>query len=85
MLLFVFLVEVAGLELAASSSRSRKNMFFEHHCLHIVRIFREITPFCTLFPLFPYRTIPVVVTYVVKPKIQLKAENRDLGKAFPLH
>ena len=34
-----FLVEVAGLELAASSTRSRKNVFFEHHCLHIVRIF----------------------------------------------
>jgi len=69
----------------ATNTRSRKNVFFEHHCLHIVRIFREITPFCTLFPLFPYRTIPVVVSYVVKPKIRLKAESRDPGKAFPPH
>ena len=79
----VFLVEAAGLEPTVSSTRSRKNVFFEHHCLHIVRIFREITPFCTLFPLFPYRTFPVVVSYVVKSKIRLKAENRDPGKAFP--
>ena len=43
-----------------------KNMFFEHHCLHIVRIFREITLFCTLFPLFPYSAFPVVISYVVK-------------------
>ena len=69
-------------ELQASSTRSRKNMFFEHHCLHIVRIFREITPFCTLFPLFPYRTFPVVVSYVVKPKIRLKAENGEPDKAL---
>ena len=81
-LLFVFLVEVAGLELAASSTRSRKNMFFEHHCLHIVRIFREIASFCTLFPLFPNSPIPVVVSYVVKTKMRLKAENGELDKAF---
>ena len=70
-------------EPAASWSRSRKNMFFEHHCLHIVRIFRESAPFFTLFPLFPYRTFPVVVSYVVKPFLlcklfdsgQLKMEN----------
>ena len=79
------MVEVAGLELAASSTRSRKNVFFEHHCLHIVRIFRENAPFCTLFPLFPYRTIPVVVSYVVKPKIRLKAENGEPVKAFSPH
>ena len=79
------MVEAAGLEPTVSSTRSRKNMFFEHHCLHIVRIFREITPFCTLFPLFPYRTIPVVVTYVVKPKIRLKAENGEPVKAFSPH
>ena len=77
------LVEAAGLEPTVSSSRSRNNMFFEHNCLHIVRIFREITLFCTLFPLFPYRTFPVVVSYVVKPFLlckrfdsgQLKMEN----------
>ena len=79
------MVEVTGFEPAASWSRSRKNMFFEHHCLHIVRIFREITPFCTLLPLIPYRTIPVVVSYVVKPKIRLKAENGEPDKAFSPH
>ena len=37
---FSFLVEVWRFELQASSTRSQKNMFFEHYCLHIVRIFR---------------------------------------------
>ena len=86
-----FLVEAAGLEPTVSSTRSRKNMFFEHHCLHIVRIFRKITPFCTLFPLFPYRTFPVVVSYVVKPFLlckrfdsgQLKMENWKLKNFYP--
>ena len=59
-----------------------KNIFFEHYCLHIVRIFRENAPFFTLFPLFPYRTIPVVVSYVVKPKIRLKAKKESRSKPF---
>ena len=79
------MVEVAGLELAASSTRSRKNMFFEHHCLHIVRIFREIVSFCTFVPFIPYRTFLVVVSYVVKLKIRLKAENGEPDKAFSPH
>ena len=86
-----FLVEVAGLELAASSTRSRKNMFFEHHCLHIVRIFREIISFCTFVPFIPYRTFLVVVSYVVKPFLlckrfdsgQLKMENWKLKNFYP--
>ena len=81
----VFLVEATRLELAISSTRSRKNMFFEHHCLHIVRIFREIISFCTFVPFIPYRTFPVVVSYVVKLKIRLKAENGELGNAFSPH
>ena len=80
--LFSFLVEVWRFELQASSSRSRKNMFFEHHCLHIVRIFREIASFCTFVPFIPYRTFLVVVSYVVKLKIRLKAENGEPNKAF---
>ena len=81
-----FMVEVAGLELAASSTRSRKNVFFEHHYLHIVRIFRENAPFCTLFPLFPYRTFPVVVRYVVKPRRRVKSGKRRAleSLSFPL-
>ena len=78
------MVEVTGFEPAASWSRSRKNMFFEHHCLHIVRIFRENAPLCTLFPLFPYRTIPVVVSYVVKPGRTVKSGKwRALESLFP--
>ena len=77
--------EAAGLEPTVSSTRTRKNMFFEHHCLHIVRIFREIASFCTFVPFIPYRTFPVVVSYVVKLKIRLKAENGELDKAFPPH
>ena len=57
---------------------AEKICFFEHHCLHIVRIFREITPFCTLFPLFPYRTIPVVVSYVVKPGRTVTSGTRSV-------
>ena len=80
-----FLVEVWRFELQASSTRTRKNMFFEHFCLHIVRIFRGIISFCTFVPFIPYRTFPVVVSYVVKLKIRLKAENGELGKAFSPH
>ena len=76
------MVEAAGLEPTVSSSRTAIFMFFEHYCLHIIRIFRKTTPFCTFVPLFPYRTIPVVVSYVVKPKIRLKAENGEPDKAF---
>ena len=72
-----YLVEATRLELAISSSRTRKNMFFEHFCLHIVRIFREIVSFCAFVPFIPYRTFPVVVSYVVKLKIRLKAENGE--------
>ena len=72
----VFLVEVAGLELAASSTRSRKNIFSEHFYLHIARIFRKIISFCTFIPLFPYRTFPVVVSYVVKARRTVKSGMR---------
>ena len=53
-------------ELQASGTRTAIFAFFDYQTLHIVRIFRKIVLFCTLFPLFPYRTIPVVVSYVVK-------------------
>ena len=42
-----YLVEVAGLELAASSSRRDVYMFFAHNYLHIVRIFRQNDPYLT--------------------------------------
>ena len=66
------LVEAVGLEPAVSSTRTKKNAFFDYQTLHIARIFRKIVSFCTLFPLFPYRTFPVVVSYVVKPKMMIK-------------
>ena len=72
----VFLVEAAGLEPTVSSTRSRKNVFFEHHCLHIVRIFRKIISFCTFVPFIPYRTFLVVVSYVVKPRRIVKSGKR---------
>ena len=79
---FCFLVEVWRFELQASSTRTRKNMFFEHFYLHIVRIFREIVSFCTFVPFIPYRTFPVVVSYVVKLKIRWKAENGESDNVF---
>ena len=65
--ILIFLVEVWRFELQASSTRTAVFMFFEHFCLHIARIFREIVSFCTFVPFIPYRTFPVVVSYVVKP------------------
>ena len=80
--LFSFLVEVWRFELQASSTRTAIFVFFDYQTLHIARIFRKFVSFCTLFPLFPYRTFPVVVSYVVKLKIRLKAENGELDKGF---
>ena len=78
----VFLVEVWRFELQASSTRTAIFAFFDYQTLHIARIFRKIVSFCTLFSLFPNTPIPVVVSYVVKPKIRLKAENGEPVKAF---
>ena len=83
--LFSFLVEVWRFELQASSTRTAIFAFFDYQTLHIARIFRKIVSFCTLVPFIPYRTFPVVVSYVVKLKIRLKAENGESGKAFSPH
>ena len=62
-----------------------KKYVFEHHCLHIERIFRENAPFCTLFLLFSYRTFPVVVSCVVEPRRTVKSEKRRaLSNLFSL-
>ena len=61
-----FLVEVWRFELQASSTRSKKNAFFDYQTLHIARIFRKIVSFFTPVPLFTCRKILVVVSYVVK-------------------
>ena len=76
------LVEAAGLEPTVSSTRIAIFMFFEHHCLHIVRIFHQNTLFCTLFPLFPYRKVAVVVSYVVKTEMTLKSRKRRAIKSL---
>ncbi len=64
--LFSFLVEVWRFELQASSTRSQLKKFFIQFCAHIARSFRKNISFCTMFPLFTCRKIPVVVSYVVK-------------------
>ena len=80
-----FWVEAAGLEPTVSSTRTVIFAFFDYQTLHIARIFQKIVSFCTLFPSFPYRTILVVVSYVVKTKIGLKAASGEPDKAFSPH
>ena len=54
----------------------------DFHCLHVVRIFRETASFCTLVPPAPYRTFPVVVSYVLKTEMTLN-ESTSLGEDRP--
>ena len=60
------------IRLQASSTRTAIFSFFDYQTLHIARIFGKIVSFCTPVPFIPYRIFPVVVSYVVNPKMMIK-------------